>query len=82
LEHSDAFWINRQKVLMAINRAVKKHGLEFSRLYRYQPVTSAPEWRSAPKRIAPKSNENQDQALSSPTNENYINGNQDKELKP
>jgi hypothetical protein len=40
----DAYWINRQRVLMAINRAVKKHNVEFAKLYRVE-AGQQPVWR-------------------------------------
>jgi small-conductance mechanosensitive channel len=35
----DAYWQNRQNVLLAISRAVKKHDLEFAQLYSFAPQT-------------------------------------------
>lgn len=34
----DAYWQNRQNVLLAISRAVKSHGLEFAELYSFPPA--------------------------------------------
>lgn len=41
----DPYWHNRQRVLMAINQAVKKHNLEFAKLYRFEPAGDDPTWR-------------------------------------
>jgi small-conductance mechanosensitive channel len=35
----DAYWQNRQNVLLAISRAVKKNGLEFAQLYTFDPAS-------------------------------------------
>jgi small-conductance mechanosensitive channel len=40
----DAYWILRQRLLMAIHRAVQKHGIELNPLYT-SPDTAEPEWR-------------------------------------
>jgi hypothetical protein len=45
----DAYWINRQKVLMAINRAVKKHNVEIAQMYSFATSGSEPSWRVIPK---------------------------------
>lgn len=45
----DAYWFNRQKTLEAINRAVKKHGLNFAQLYSFVPTGQEPVWRVVPK---------------------------------
>jgi small-conductance mechanosensitive channel len=34
----DAYWQNRQNVLLAISRAVKKNGLEFAQPYTFDPA--------------------------------------------
>jgi small-conductance mechanosensitive channel len=45
----DAYWMNRQNVLQAIHRAVKKFGIEFAELYMV-PVGRESEFRVVPKR--------------------------------
>lgn len=46
----DAYWLNRQAVLMAIARAVKKHNVELAQLYSFATSGSEPEWRVVPKK--------------------------------
>lgn len=58
----DAYWNTRQAVLMAIARAVKKHGIQLAQMYSFATSGSEPEWRVLPKRSftrvrAPKEDE-------------------------
>jgi small-conductance mechanosensitive channel len=45
----DAYWINRQNVLQAIQRAVKKFGIEFAELFAI-PIGREPQFRVVPRR--------------------------------
>lgn len=45
----DAYWFNRQNVLMAISRAVKKHNVELAQLYTFATSAGEPEWRVVPR---------------------------------
>ena len=46
----DLYWINRQNVLMAIDRAVRQHKIEYAQLYSFATSEGEPEWRVAPKK--------------------------------
>lgn len=46
----DAYWINRQNVLIAISRAIGRHGVKLAQLYRMVNCTGETEWRT----IAPR----------------------------
>jgi small-conductance mechanosensitive channel len=52
----NAYWENRQNVLLAIHRAVKKFDVEFAQLYSLATSAGEPEWRVVPKKklLAPK----------------------------
>jgi len=46
----DAYWINRQNVLIAIMRAIAKHkGVELAQLYSFATSAGEPEWRVVPR---------------------------------
>ena len=45
----DAYWHNRQAVLMAIARAVKQQNMELAQLYTFATSAGEPEWRVVPR---------------------------------
>ena len=47
----DAYWINRQNVLMAISRAIKKHNVKLAQLYTMVNGAGETEWRTLSRTI-------------------------------